>query len=58
MASRKSKRYGQGGSKHKHTPNQERSNGKAWKGHPKGFSETTRSLKTVTRELAGTKGLY
>lgn len=44
MASRKSKRYGQGGSKHKHTPNQERSNGKASKKHPKVFSAEKRRL--------------
>lgn len=44
MASRKSKRYGQGGSKHKHTPNLERDNGKAWKKHPKAFNLTLRRL--------------
>lgn len=58
MASAKSRRYGQGGSKHKHTPNQDRPNGKAWKKHPKGFSETLRRLVTVPRDLAGTTGLY
>lgn len=44
MASRKSKRYGQGGSKHKHTPNPLRANGKASKKHPKIFSAEKRRL--------------
>jgi hypothetical protein len=44
MASRKSKRYGQGGSKHKHTPNLARPNGKAWKKFPKMFSAAKRRL--------------
>lgn len=47
MASAKSRRYGQGGSKHKHTPNVSRPNGKAWKKHPKGFSYQVRRLVTV-----------
>lgn len=51
MASRKSKRYGQGGMKHKRTPNLERPNGKAWKQHPKGFDLTFRRL--VTTALKG-----
>lgn len=58
MASAKSRRYGQGGSKHKHTPNVDRPNGKAWKKHPKGFSETFRRLVTVPKAQAGTTGLY
>lgn len=58
MASAKSRRYGQGGMKHKGTRQEGRPNGKSFKQYPKGFSETTHSLKTVTRELAGTKGLY
>lgn len=44
MASAKSRRYGQGGSKHKHTPNLNRPNGKSWKKFPKEFSETLRRL--------------
>lgn len=44
MASRKAKRYGQGGSNHKHTPNLNRSNGKANKKHPKVFSAEKRRL--------------
>lgn len=44
MASRKSKRYGQGGMKHKHTPNLARPNGKAFKQHPKIFSAGKRRL--------------
>lgn len=53
MASAKSRRYGQGGSKHKHTPNVDRPNGKAWKKHPKGFALTLRRLIT-TDALKGT----
>lgn len=44
MASRKSKRYGQGGSKHKNTPNQLRQNGKASKKHPQVFDAEKRRL--------------
>ena len=44
MASAKSRRYGQGGSKHKKTPNADRPNGKAWKKYPKQFSHTFRRL--------------
>ena len=47
MASRKSKRYGQGGSKHKHTPNHHRENAKAWKKYPKVFSAEKRRLVTA-----------
>lgn len=47
MASAKARRYGQGGSGHKKTVNADRSNGKAFKKHPKGFSETLRRLVTV-----------
>lgn len=54
MSSRKSKRYGQGGSKHKHTPNLSRSNGKAWKQHPKGWSAALRRLVPATQENKGT----
>lgn len=53
MASRKSKRYGQGGSKHKHTPNQERSNGKAWKKRPKAFDLTLQRLHSTVQALKG-----
>lgn len=52
MASAKSRRYGQGGSRHKNTPNQDRPNGKAFKQHPKGFSYTLRRLVT-TRDFKG-----
>lgn len=44
MASRKAKRYGQGGSGHKHTPNLARANGKASKKFPKVFSVEKRRL--------------
>lgn len=44
MASRKSKRYGQGGMKHKRTPNLLRDNGKAFKQHPEAFNLTLRRL--------------
>jgi hypothetical protein len=54
MASRKSKRYGQGGSKHKHTPNPERPNGKAWKRHPKAFDLTLGRLHSAAQALKGT----
>lgn len=53
MASAKSRRYGQGGSKHKHTPNLNRPNGKSWKKNPKGFSLSRRALVT-TVQMAGT----
>lgn len=46
MASAKSRRYGQGGSNHKHNLNPNRPNGKAFKKHPKGFSYTLRRLVT------------
>lgn len=54
MASAKSRRYGQGGSKHKHTPNVDRPNGKAWKKRPKGFDSITRQLETTTQQFKGT----
>jgi len=38
MASAKSRRYGQGGSKHKGVRQDGRPNGKSWKQNPKGFS--------------------
>ena len=38
MASAKSRRYGQGGMKHKKVTQAGRPNGKAFKQHPKGFS--------------------
>lgn len=44
MASAKSRRYGQGGSKHKHTPNVDRPNGKAWKKIVRKFSSDKRKL--------------
>lgn len=44
MASRKSKRYGQGGMKHTRTPNPARPNGKASKKYPKVFSAEKRRL--------------
>lgn len=44
MASAKSRRYGQGGSKHKNTPNQDRPNGKAWKKHPRAFDRIKGAL--------------
>lgn len=47
MASAKSRRYGQGGSKHKNTPNQDRPNGKAWKKAAKVFSSSKRKLVTI-----------
>lgn len=47
MASAKSRRYGQGGSKHKHTPNVDRPNGKAWKKYGKIFSSDKRRLVTI-----------
>lgn len=53
MASAKSRRYGQGGSKHKHTPNVNRPNGKAWKKFPKGWDSESRRLVIAT---LGTKG--
>lgn len=46
MTSRKARRYGQGGSKHKHTPNPDRPNGKSWKKFPQEFSEKLRRLVT------------
>lgn len=58
MASRKSKRYGQGGSKHKHTPNPLRSNGKAFKQHPKAFDLGTRRLVTTNQANKGTTFLF
>lgn len=53
MASRKSKRYGQGGSSHKHNPNLDRSNGKAWKKHPKAFDLTLKRLHSTVQALKG-----
>lgn len=44
MTSRKARRYGQGGFKHKKTPNTDRPDGKAWKKSPKGFSVFVRRL--------------
>lgn len=55
MASAKSRRYGQGGSKHKHTLNANRPNGKAWKKYPKAFNTLTRSLVT-SDPFKGTTG--
>ncbi|HEY6018512.1 MAG TPA: hypothetical protein VIY48_00995 [Candidatus Paceibacterota bacterium] len=49
MASAKSRRYGQGGSKHKHTPNVDRPNGKAWKKYGKAFDSTLGRLVTFNR---------
>ena len=53
MASRKSKRYGQGGMKHKRTPNLLRANGKAFKQHPKGWSSALRRLVPATLSTKG-----
>lgn len=53
MTSAKARRYGQGGSNHKHTPNVNRPNGKAWKKHPKGFAIPLGRLVT-TKLLKGT----
>lgn len=47
MSSRKSKRYGQGGSNHKGIKQAGRPNGKAYKQHPQGFSPEKRRLVTV-----------
>ena len=54
MASAKSRRYGQGGSKHKHTPNVDRPNGKAWKKLPKAFDLTLKRLHSTAQALKGT----
>lgn len=48
MASAKSRRYGQGGSNHKSTPNANRPNGKAWKSNPKRFDTDKRRLVSFT----------
>lgn len=53
MASRKAKRYGQGGSSHKHVVNPDRPNGKAWKKRPKGFDLTLKRLHTTAQALKG-----
>jgi len=58
MASRKHKRYGQGGFKHKHTPNLARPNGKAWKKLPKGFDLYRGRLITVRQDLGGTTDFF
>lgn len=58
MASRKQKRYGAGGFKHKRTPNVDRPNGKAWKKHPKGFTRRTRRLVTNLVGGGGTTGNF
>jgi hypothetical protein len=47
MASAKSRRYGQGGMKHKGTRQEGRPNGKSFKQYPKKFSEALRRLVTV-----------
>lgn len=47
MASKKAKRYGQGGMGHKKAVNPGRPNGKAWKKFPKGFSLKRRALITT-----------
>lgn len=54
MASAKSRRYGQGGMKHKKVTQAGRPNGKAWKKHPKGFLEETGRLVSVGINLKGT----
>lgn len=54
MTSRKARRYGQGGSKHKHTSNLDRPNGKAWKKYPKGFSLARRALVTTVQAFGTT----
>ncbi len=53
MASRKHKRYGAGGFKHKKTPNVDRPNGKAWKKLPKAFDLTLKRLHSTTQALKG-----
>lgn len=58
MASKKFRRYGQGGSKHKHTPNTERPNGKSWKQHPKAFDYSRRGLSTVGQDQKGESAYY
>lgn len=44
MASRKHKRYGQGGFKHTKSPNRDRRNGKAWKKISRVFDPVRRRL--------------
>lgn len=58
MTSRKARRYGQGGFKHKKTPNTDRPNGKAWKKFPKAFSLVSRSLLTGSQVTKGTTDDY
>lgn len=53
MASAKNRRYGQGGSKHKNTPNADRPNGKAWKKLPKAFDLTLKRLHSASQGLKG-----
>lgn len=54
MASKKAKRYGQGGSGHKQIRSN-RPGGKAYKLFAKAFSASKRRLVTVPHALAGTK---
>lgn len=58
MASAKSRRYGQGGMKHKGTRQEGRPNGKPFKQHPKGFTTVDRRLITVSQESKGTTGSW
>lgn len=58
MASRKHKRYGAGGFKHKRTPNLARPNGKAFKKHPKAFSWNHGRLITVGQDSKGLTDSY
>lgn len=53
MASKKAKRYGQGGSGHKKVTQAGRPNGKAFKQRPKAFDLTLKTLHTTTQALKG-----
>lgn len=53
MTSRKARRYGAGGFKHKRTPNLARPNGKAFKKLPKAFDLTLKRLHSTTQALKG-----
>lgn len=53
MASAKSRRYGQGGMKHKKVTQQGRPNGKALKQYPKAFDTGSRRLVSVGQNLKG-----
>lgn len=55
MASAKSRRYGQGGMKHKKVTQAGRPNGKGFKSHPKAFDGVKRRLVNVGNALKGRK---